>query len=287
MRLEFIINNAIGIHPMALVNYKDLKDKKVKKKIGQITALYKDKEEFFRQKLAMAVATIAAAFYPRDVIVRMSDFKSNEYAGLLGGEGFEPQEENPMLGFRGASRYHHENYVQGFRLECEAMAMVRDEMGLTNVKLMIPFCRKTGEALSVLQTMEKFGLKRGWNELEIYMMVEVPSNVLLIDDFAEHFDGFSIGSNDLTQLTLGIDRDSVKVSELFDEHDPAVKQMISMAIKGAQKSKRKIGFCGQAPSDFPDIAQFLVEEGIDSVSFNPDAVAEGIKNVLETEKNSK
>ena len=284
MRLEFVINNAIRAHPMALVNYERLKDKKAKRQIRQLTHLFKDKTEYFTEKLSQAVGTIAAAFYPRDVIVRMSDFKSNEYAGLLGGKEFEPEEENPMLGFRGASRYNHDKYREGFRLECEAMAIVRDKMGLTNVKLMVPFCRTPGEAWSTLQTMEKFGLKRGWNKLEIYMMVEIPSNVLLIEEFAEYFDGFSIGSNDLTQLTLGLDRDSAEIRELFDEKNEAVKKMLSMAIRGARRTKTKIGLCGQAPSDFPEIARFLVDEGIDSISFNPDAVADGIKNILEAEK---
>ncbi|MCF8350546.1 MAG: phosphoenolpyruvate synthase [Bacteroidales bacterium] len=284
MRLEFVINNAIRAHPMALINYKKLKNKSAKKEIKKLTHLYEDKTEYFTDRLSQAVGTIAAAFYPDDVIVRMSDFKSNEYAGLLGGEEFEPEEENPMLGFRGASRYHHEKYRKGFKLECEAMRIVRDEMGLTNVKLMIPFCRTTEEAENVLEVMERYGLKQGWHELEIYMMVEIPSNVMLIDQFAKLFDGFSIGSNDLTQLTLGLDRDSAEVSDLFDEKNPAPKKMISMAIKGANKSNTKIGLCGQAPSDFPEIAQFLVNEGIDSISFNPDAVAQGIENILKAEK---
>ena len=284
MRLEFVINNAIKAHPLALLNYDDLKDKQAKKEIRELTRHFEDKTEYFTEKLSQAVATIAAAFHPHDVIVRMSDFKSNEYAGLLGGAEFEPNEENPMLGFRGASRYYHEKYREGFRLECEAMRIVRDEMGLTNVKLMIPFCRTIGEAKRVLQVMERYQLKRGWNGLKIYMMVEIPSNVLLIGEFAKLFDGFSIGSNDLTQLTLGLDRDSAEVSDLFDEKDPAPKKMISMAIKGAKKANTIIGLCGQAPSDFPEIAQFLVNEGIDSISFNPDAIAQGIKNILKAEK---
>jgi pyruvate,water dikinase len=284
MRLEFIINNVIRTHPMALLNFDQIKDKTARKKIEELTRNYDDKTVYFTDQLSQGVATIGAAFYPNDVIVRMSDFKSNEYAGLIGGKEFEPDEENPMLGFRGASRYHHENYREGFRLECEAMRSVRDEMGLTNIKLMIPFCRTLEEAKNVLLTMERYGLKQGWNDLEIYMMVEIPSNVMLIEEFAELFDGFSIGSNDLTQLTLGIDRDSALVSELFNEKNPASKKMISMAIRGANKTKTKIGLCGQAPSDFPEIARFLVNEGIDSISFNPDAVAQGIKNVLKAEK---
>ena len=284
MRLEFVINNAIKAHPLALLNYNKLKDKSDKKEIKELTRHYDDKAEYFTDKLSQAVGTIAAAFYPDDVIVRMSDFKSNEYSGLLGGKEFEPEEENPMLGFRGASRYHHNRYREGFKLECEAMRIVRDHMGLTNVKLMIPFCRTTDEARKVLQVMERYGLKQGWHDLEIFMMVEIPSNVVLIDQFAELFDGFSIGSNDLTQLTLGLDRDSAEVSDLFDEKNPVPKQMLSMAIKDARKSKTKIGLCGQAPSDFPEIAQFLVNEGIDSISFNPDAVTQGIKNILKAEK---
>jgi pyruvate, water dikinase len=283
MRLEFIINNAIHAHPLALLHFDKLRDKRQKNKIQEITSRYTDKRAFFVDQLSEAVATIASAFYPRDVIVRMSDFKSNEYAGLLGGRQFEPDEENPMLGFRGASRYYNKNYVEGFGMECEAMKVVRDDMGLTNVKLMIPFCRSVDEGKRVLQEMEKNGLKQGWNKLEIYMMVELPSNVLLIDEFAKIFDGFSIGSNDLTQLTLGLDRDSAEVSHLFDEQDAASVKMIELAIKGARKSKRKIGLCGQAPSDFSEFARFLVKQRINSISFNPDAVAQGIQNILKAE----
>lgn len=283
MRLEFVINNAIQIHPLALLHYDKLEDKKAKKKIEELTAQYDDKRLFFIEKLAEGVATIAAAFYPRDVIVRMSDFKSNEYADLIGGREFEPDEENPMLGFRGASRYYSEQYREGFKMECEAMKLVRDEMGLTNVRLMIPFCRTVEEGKNVINLMGEYGLKQGWNELEIYVMCEIPSNVLLAEQYAEVFDGFSIGSNDLTQLTLGLDRDSALVSELFNEQNEAAKQMIAMAIGKAKKKGKKIGLCGQAPSDFPEFAKFLVEEGIDSISFNPDAVAKGIKNILEAE----
>lgn len=283
MRLEFVINNTIKIHPLALLHYDKLEDKKTKKKIEELTAQYDDKRLFFVEKLAEGVATIAAAFYPRDVIVRMSDFKSNEYADLIGGSEFEPHEENPMLGFRGASRYYSEQYREGFKMECEAMKLVRDEMGLTNVRLMIPFCRTVEEGRKVVNLMGEWGLKQGWNELEIYVMCEIPSNVLLAEQYAEVFDGFSIGSNDLTQLTLGLDRDSALVSELFSEQNEAAKQMIAMAIGKAKKKGKKIGLCGQAPSDFPEFAKFLVEEGIDSISFNPDAVAKGIKNILEAE----
>ncbi|MFD2515458.1 phosphoenolpyruvate synthase [Pontibacter locisalis] len=284
MRLEFIINNSIEAHPMALLKYDELKDKEAKKKIKALTSSYETPAIYFVERLALAVATIAAAFYPRDVIVRMSDFKSNEYANLLGGVQFEPQEENPMLGFRGASRYYHEAYKEGFELECQAMRMVRDDMGLTNVKLMIPFCRTVEEARKVVEIMADQGLKQGEQGLELYMMVEVPSNVVLLEEFAAIFDGFSIGSNDLTQLTLGIDRDSSTISKLFNERDPAAEKMISMAIKAAKANGRKIGLCGQAPSDYPEVTQFLVEQGIDSISFNPDAIAQGIKNIVEAER---
>lgn len=283
MRLEFVINNTIQIHPLALRYFDELKDKEAKKRIEELTASYEEKHLFFVEKLAEGVATIAAAFYPREVIVRMSDFKSNEYANLIGGREFEPKEENPMLGFRGASRYYSEEYKDGFEMECEAMKIVRDEMGFTNVKLMIPFCRTVEEGKKVVNLMGDFGLKQGWNDLEIYVMCEIPSNVLQAEEFAEIFDGFSIGSNDLTQLTLGLDRDSALVNDLFDENNTSAKQMISMAIARAKKKGRKIGLCGQAPSDFPEFAGFLVKEGINSISFNPDAVAKGIKNILEAE----
>ena len=279
MRLEFIINSAIQIHPMALVKFNSLKDENAKKKIEELTLHYPDKEKYFVDKLASAVATIAAAFHPKDVIVRMSDFKTNEYANLIGGKEFEPHEENPMLGFRGASRYYSDYYREGFRLECEAMKKVRNEMGLTNVKLMIPFCRTVEEGKKVIAQMEQFGLKRGENGLEIYVMAEIPSNVICADEFAKIFDGFSIGSNDLTQLTLGIDRDSALISNLFDEKNEAAKTMIAMMINRAKNAKSKIGLCGQAPSDFPEFAQFLVEHGIDSISFNPDALIKGIENI--------
>ena len=284
MRLEFVINNVIQIHPLALRYFDELKDKEAKKRISELTASYEEKHLFFVEKLAEGVATIAAAFYPREVIVRMSDFKSNEYANLIGGKEFEPDEENPMLGFRGASRYYSEKYKDGFEMECEAMKIVRDEMGFTNVKLMIPFCRTVEEGKKVLNLMGDFGLKQGWNDLEIYVMSEIPSNVLQAEEFAEIFDGFSIGSNDLTQLTLGLDRDSALVSDLFDETNPSSKQMIHMAIEKAKKKGKKIGLCGQAPSDIPEFTQFLVEQGINSISFNPDAVVKGIKNILEAEK---
>jgi pyruvate, water dikinase len=284
MRLEFVINSTIKIHPLALIHFDKLKDRKARRKIKRLTEGFPDKKEYFVEKLSRAVATIAAAFYPGDVIVRMSDFKSNEYAELIGGSEFEKPEENPMVGFRGASRYYHEKYREGFALECKAMHIVREEMGLTNVKLMIPFCRTVDEGKKVQKIMAENGLKRGKDGLEIYVMTEIPNNVLMAEEFAEVFDGFSIGSNDLTQLTLGIDRDSEVVSDLFDERNEGVKEMIRMAIKKAHKKKKKIGLCGQAPSDFPEMARFLVEQGIDSISFNPDAVATGIENIVKAEK---
>ncbi len=284
MRLEFIINNSIKVHPLALAKFDEIEDKKIIKEIERITAGYEDKKQFFVDKLSMAVGIIAAAFHPKDVIVRMSDFKTNEYANLVGGQQFEPEEENPMVGFRGASRYYNEKYIEGFKLECESMRVVREEMGFTNVKLMIPFCRTIEEGKKVQKVMADNGLKKGKNDLELYVMTEVPSNVILGEEFGEIFDGFSIGSNDLTQLTLGIDRDSEIVSGLFNEKDESVKAMISMAIEKAHKKNRKIGLCGQAPSDFPEFARFLVEQGIDSISFNPDAVAKGIKNIVTAEK---
>ncbi len=283
LRMEFIINNAIAVHPMALVKYDELKDKAAKKEITVLTKQYTDKKNFFIDKLAEGVAMVAAAFYPKDVIVRMSDFKTNEYANLLGGKQFEPQEENPMIGFRGASRYYNEHYKEGFKLECEAMKKVRNEMGLTNVKLMIPFCRTVEEGKKVVALMQELGLKRGDNGLEIYVMAEIPSNVILAEEFAKVFDGFSIGSNDLTQLTLGIDRDSAIVSDLFSEQNAAPMWMIKTVIQKAKQAGVKIGLCGQAPSDYPEFAQFLVKEGIDSISFNPDALLKGIENIVKAE----
>ncbi|MDX5420545.1 MAG: phosphoenolpyruvate synthase, partial [Hymenobacteraceae bacterium] len=284
MRMEFIINNSIQIHPMALKHFEKVEDKEAREKIEQLTHHYQDKESYFVDKLAEATAVIAAAFYPKDVIVRMSDFKSNEYANLVGGKQFEPDESNPMIGLRGASRYYHPLYQEGFELECRAMKKVREEMGLTNVKLMIPFCRTVDEGQKVIELMEKYGLKRGDNGLEVYVMVEIPSNALLAEEFAEHFNGFSIGSNDLTQLTLGADRDSGFLSDIFDPFDPAVRQLIVMTLQKARKTGTKTGLCGQAPSDYPAFAAFLVENGIDSISFNPDAFFVGLQNMLEAEK---
>jgi pyruvate, water dikinase len=279
MRIEFIITHAIQIHPMALVKFNELKDQPAKQKIEELTHRYPDKEKYFIDKLAQGVAVIASAFYPKDVIVRMSDFKTNEYANLTGGREFEPHEENPMIGFRGASRYYNDLYREGFRLECEAISQVRDEMGLTNVKVMIPFCRTVEEGNKVIAVMKRYGLEQGVNGLEVYVMAEIPSNVILAEKFAEIFDGFSIGSNDLTQLTLGIDRDSAIVSNLFSEQNEAAKQMIASMIQKARSAGTKIGLCGQAPSDFPEFAGFLVEQGIDSISFNPDALLKGIENI--------
>lgn len=284
MRMEFIITHAIRVHPMALVRFDTLKDAAAKEEIAALTFQYPDKRDYFTDKLSQGIATIAAAFYPREVIVRMSDFKTNEYANLLGGKEFEPQEENPMLGFRGASRYYNERYQEGFGLECKAIRIVREEMGLTNVQVMIPFCRTVAEGQKVLQVMEEFGLARGRKGLKVLVMAEIPSNVLLADEFADIFDGFSIGSNDLTQLTLGVDRDSSIVSGLFSEQNKAAKKMISMVIREAKKKGVHIGLCGQAPSDFPEFATFLAEQGIDSISFNPDALLKGIENINQAEK---
>jgi pyruvate, water dikinase len=283
MRMEFIINNTIKIHPMALHHFDQLKDAEVIKEIEELTHQYPDKKNYFIHKLAEATATIAAAFYPKDVIVRMSDFKSNEYANLLGGTQFEPEEQNPMIGFRGASRYYHPLYKDAFVMECEAMKMVREEMGFTNIKLMLPFVRTVKEATNVMEIMKENGLVRGKKDLELYMMVEIPSNALQAEEFAKHFDGFSIGSNDLTQLTLGADRDSELLSDIFSPFDPAVMQMISMAITKAKAAGVKIGLCGQAPSDYPEYSQFLVDCGIDSISFNPDALIKGISNMHQAE----
>jgi len=283
-REEFIITEYIKIHPLALKYFGKIKDAGVKKEIEKITEGYKDKEQFFVDKLAEGIGRIAAAFYPKDVIVRMSDFKTNEYSTLIGGKDFEPKEENPMIGWRGASRYYDDDYKDGFALECQAFKKVRDFMGFTNVKIMIPFCRTIKEGEEVLMQMKKYGLARGKNELEVYVMCEIPSNVILAEEFSKIFDGFSIGSNDLTQLTLGVDRDSAKVAHVYDERNEAVKELIRQVIKKAHKAGRKVGICGQAPSDFLDFAKFLVEEGIDSISLNPDTV---IKTTLEIGKMEK
>ncbi len=280
-RLEFIIANHIKVHPLALIHFDAIADPIAKAEIAALTALYECKSDFFIDKLAQGIATIAAAFYPNPVVVRMSDFKSNEYANLLGGKQFEPHEENPMIGWRGASRYYDPKYREAYGLECQAMKRVRDEMGLTNVIPMIPFCRTPEEGRKVIAEMEKHGLKRGENGLQVYVMCEIPSNVILADQFSEVFDGFSIGSNDLTQLTLGLDRDSALVAHIFDERNEGVKEIVRMAIAKAKQNGRKIGICGQAPSDYPEFASFLVEQGIDSISLNPDSV---LKTMLEIAK---
>ncbi len=271
-REEFIINETIKIHPNALINFESIKDHKVKKQIEELTYGYDDKSQYFVDKLAEGIGMIAAAFYPKDVIVRTSDFKTNEYANLIGGHEYEPKEDNPMIGWRGASRYYKEGYKAGFVLECMAFKKVREEFGLKNVKIMIPFCRTIDEGKKVLKIMADNGLKSGKDGLEIYVMCEIPSNVILADEFSKIFDGFSIGSNDLTQLTLGVDRDSQIVSDVYDERNEAVKTFISEVIKKAKKNHRHIGICGQAPSDFPDFAEFLVQQNIDSISLNPDTV---------------
>jgi pyruvate, water dikinase len=283
-RMEFIINSYIKIHPMALVHPEKVKDEDLKKKIIDLIYGYKNREDYFVEKLAQGVGTIAAAFYPKPVVVRLSDFKTNEYASLIGGEYFEPEEDNPMLGFRGASRYYDDRYREGFALECKAMKKVREEFGLKNLIIMVPFCRRVDEGEKVLAEMAKNGLSRGENGLQVYIMCEIPNNVLLIDEFSKLFDGFSIGSNDLTQLVLGVDRDSELVAHEFQERDPGVEKMVSMAIQGAKRNGRHSGLCGQAPSDYPDFAEFLVKEGIDSMSLNPDAVMKITLKVAEIEK---
>lgn len=283
-REEFIITTYIKIHPLALLDYGKMEGGTVKDKIDELTRGDADKPQFFVDRLAQGVAMIAAAFYPKDVILRLSDFKTNEYANLIGGNDYEPGEENPMIGFRGASRYYNPRYQAGFALECQAVKKVREEMGLKNLKLMIPFCRTVEEGRRVQAEMERHGLKRGKDGLEIYVMCEIPSNVILADEFSEIFDGFSIGSNDLTQLILGVDRDSEIVAPIFDERNAAVKKMIAQVIDVCRAKNRKIGICGQAPSDYPDFAQFLVEHGIDSISLNPDTVLKTTVAILEQER---
>ncbi|MFO7965838.1 MAG: phosphoenolpyruvate synthase [Desulfobacterales bacterium] len=283
-RMEFIINNIIQIHPMALIHYHDLKSGDDKRKIDELTSGFDDKSEYFIDLLAQGIARIAASQHPEPVIVRMSDFKTNEYANLIGGKAFEPQESNPMIGFRGASRYYSDRYRGGFSLECKAIRRVREAIGLTNTLIMIPFCRTIDEAERVLEVLAENGLKRGKNGLEVYMMSEIPSNIILADRFSDLFDGFSIGSNDLTQLVLGVDRDSSELAHLFDEQNEAVKREIARLIKTAHKKKRKVGICGQAPSDHPEFAEFLVEEGIDSISLNPDSVIDVINHVAKAER---
>jgi pyruvate,water dikinase len=283
-RMEFIISNWVKVHPLALVHPEKVEGREARETIAALTAGYADKPQYFVDTLAQGAAMIAAAFYPKDVILRLSDFKTNEYAHLIGGAAFEPREENPMLGFRGASRYYHPRYQEGFALECRAVRKVRTEMGLKNLKLMIPFCRTVKEGERVLAEMAGHGLRRGEDGLEVYVMCEIPSNVILAEKFADIFDGFSIGSNDLTQLVLGVDRDSEIVAPIFDERDEAVKRMIASVIRAAKAKGRKIGICGQAPSDYPEFARFLVEQGIDSLSLNADALLRTTLAVVDMEK---
>ncbi|RKR83731.1 phosphoenolpyruvate synthase [Mucilaginibacter gracilis] len=286
-REEFIINNYIKVHPLALMNHQTLGDAKLTEQIEEITRGFKSAEDFFVEKLACGIARIAAAFYPNKVIVRFSDFKSNEYFNLLGGKYFEPTEENPMIGWRGASRYYSPEYKEAFGLECRAIKLVREKMGLKNVVVMIPFCRTPKELLQVYESMNQYGLNRGEDGLEVYLMAELPSNVILADQFAKHIDGFSIGSNDLTQLVLGLDRDSSLVAHIYDERNEAVKIMITMLINSAKKAGVKVGICGQGPSDFPDFAQFLVEQGIDSISVTPDSFFKTVNAIHEIENELK
>jgi len=304
-REEFIINSHIGIHPNALLNFERIKkdlerlkemnysyglEEEIKKleelveEIEKRTAGYEDKAQFFVDKLAQGIARIAAGFWPNDVIVRFSDFKTNEYANLLGGFLYEPHEHNPMIGWRGASRYYDPTFKEAFGLECKAIKKVRDEMGLKNVKVMVPFCRTPEEGCRVIKVAEEFGLRQGEGGLEFYVMAEIPSNVIAAEEFADIFDGFSIGSNDLTQLALGLDRDSELVAHLYNENEPAVKRLVSQVIKVAKRRGRKIGICGQAPSDYPEFAEFLVREGIDSISLNPDTVLKTRLRIAELEK---
>ncbi len=282
-RMEFIINESIKVHPKAFLQPELLSDK-ARNKVEALTKHYPTGRDFFIEKLSEGIGTIAAAFYPKPVVVRMSDFKSNEYASLIGGKAFEPKEDNPMLGFRGAARYIDPDYQPAFELECAAMKRVREVMGLENVILMIPFCRRVPEAEAVIAVMKKFGLQRGQKGLQVYMMCEIPNNVIQMEAFSAHFDGFSIGTNDLTQLTLGVDRDSEKVAQDYDERDPGVMKMVSMAIQGAKAQQKHISLCGQAPSDFPEFARFLVEEGIDAISLNPDSVLKTLPVILEAEQ---
>jgi pyruvate,water dikinase len=282
-RMEYVINNVIQVHPMALVRFEALEDADDRRRIEALTAGYSDKTQYFVEHLAMGLAKIAASQYPHPVIIRMSDFKTNEYANLVGGRAFEPEEANPMLGFRGASRYYSDAYREGFALECRAIRQLRDTIGMSNVLVMIPFCRTVDEARRVLAVMEENGLARGRDGLEVYVMAEIPANIILAEQFAEYFDGFSIGSNDLTQLVLGVDRDSERLSDLFDERNEAVRRSIRDLIAAAHRAGRKVGICGQAPSDHPDFAAFLVEAGIDSISLNPDSVIAVKRKVAEVE----
>ncbi|RMH14802.1 MAG: phosphoenolpyruvate synthase [Gammaproteobacteria bacterium] len=283
-RLEFIINDTIKAHPMALLYPQRIGDRQTRSAVEALIGDHANGRDYFVQNLSEAVGTIAAAFWPRPVVVRFSDFKTNEYAALLGGADFEPKEANPMIGFRGAARYIHPAYAEGFALECAAIKRVREEMGLTNVRIMIPFCRRVEEGEKILETLADHGLARGENHLEIYVMCEIPNNIMLIDEFSRLFDGFSIGSNDLTQLTLGVDRDSEIISADFDERDEGVKTMIRLAVEGAHRNRHHIGLCGQAPSDYPEMVEFLVRLGIDSISLNPDTVLSTTLKIIEVER---
>ncbi len=283
-RMEFIVQNHIGVHPMALVHPDKVTSAKQRDLIDHLTRRYDHPQDFFVEKLAEGVGMLAAAFYPKPVIIRLSDFKTNEYAGLIGGAGFEPKEENPMIGFRGASRYSHPAYAEGFALECAALRRVRNEMGLTNLYVMVPFCRRVVEAKRVIETMAQNGLVRGENGLQLYVMCEIPNNVIEIDEFSKLFDGFSIGSNDLTQLTLGVDRDSATVAFDFDERDPGMYKMFTLAIQGAKRNGRHIGICGEAPANYPEVAAFLAEQGIDTISVNPSSLLKTIEIVAKAEE---
>jgi pyruvate,water dikinase len=283
-RMEFIISSSIRAHPLALVHPEKVSDPDARARLARLTAGYPDGASFFVERLSEGIGTIAAAFWPKPVVVRMSDFKTNEYASLIGGADFEPVENNPMLGFRGSSRYTHPSYEEGFALECAAMCRVREEMGLSNVVLMLPFVRRVAEAIQVIDKMADLGLRRGENGLKVYAMCEIPNNVILLDRFAEHFDGFSIGSNDLTQLTLGVDRDNEMIAFDYDERDDGVKEMIRLAVEGCRRNNIHSGFCGQAPSDYPDMAELLVELGIESMSLNPDTVVKTTRQVLDVEE---
>jgi pyruvate,water dikinase len=285
-RMEFIISEHIGVHPMALVDLKRVKSAKVRAIIADLTRHYAKPADFFVERLAEGIGTIAGAFHPKPVIVRLSDFKTNEYASLVGGADFEPKEANPMLGFRGAARYAHPAYAAGFALECAALLHVRNAMGLKNVRVMVPFCRRVEEARNVIAAMARNGLKQGEDGLEIYVMCEIPNNVIQIDAFARLFDGFSIGSNDLTQLTLGVDRDSEIVAFDFDERDPGMLEMLRLAVAGARRNQRHVGICGEAPANYPEIARFLTGIGVDSISVNPASLMRTIAIVAEAEASS-
>ena len=286
VREEFIFNNYIKVHPMALLKHKELNDPELTNQIVELYKGYDNEIDYFIKKLAYGLGRIAATFYPNEIIVRFSDFKSNEYCNLLGGKYFEPHEENPMIGWRGASRYYSKNFKEAFGLECKAIKYLREIIGLDNVVVMIPFCRTVTECIRVQETMKEFGLERGVNGLKVFLMCEVPSNVILAEQFSEHIDGFSIGSNDLTQLTLGLDRDSELVQHIYDERNQAVKMMLKAVISKCKKTNTKIGICGQGPSDYPELSAFLVEKGIDTISITPDSLVKTI-NIIHNVENNK